>query len=148
MKLFPGNSFRIGLLRKKELKVFFDFSLSAQIVSFPRLNLHCSHPGKLDRFSKPWFHLDSCIDPDQSPSLKRVHQPQSSKSNREWESNLQIWIYSQVSTVQRLVRAEIRALGARFSKGATTKGKVWNENQFNSTTVPSSQTGQLCFINW
>ena len=75
------------------------FSVVQQTSLLERLQLNCSYLGKVDKFSKLWFHLDSCIVPDQSPSLKRVHQPRSNKTSREWENNLQIWSYSQVSRV-------------------------------------------------
>ena len=29
-----------------------------------------------------------------------------------------------------------------------SKGKFWNQNLLNSSTIPSSQTGQFCFVNW
>ena len=75
------------------------FLVVQQTSLIKRLRLNCSYLGKVDKFSKPWFHLDSCIAPDQSPSLERVHQPQSNKASREWENNLQIWSYPQVSRV-------------------------------------------------
>ena len=28
------------------------------------------------------------------------------------------------------------------------KGKFWSQNLLNSSTVPSSQTSQFCFVNW
>ena len=45
----------------------------------------------------------------------------------------------------------ILKLGARFSKGPVTflvRMQIWIQDQINSSTVPSSQTSQFCFVYW
>ena len=45
----------------------------------------------------------------------------------------------------------INCLGACFLKGPVNfrvEGKFWNQNLFNSSTVPSSQANQSCVVNW
>ena len=69
-----------------------------------------------------------------------------------WVYNRQLKLHSKSSEVNYNSTPRVflwREIPGPFSREARNPSrKFWNQNMLNSSTVPSSQTGQFCFVNW